>query len=80
MTGAAKNTATKLLADVGMACADYHDRAMRDLDCQLIQCDEIWAFCHSKQKNVSPAHEGEFGYGDVWTWVTLNADTKVVPS
>jgi len=80
MTGAAKNTVTKLLVDLGAACADYQDRAMRDLPCKTIQCDEIWAYCYSKQKNVPDERVGTFGYGDVWTWTALCADTKIVPS
>lgn len=74
------NTVTKLLMNVGAACIDYQDKAMRDLPCTKIQCDEIWSFCYSKEKNVSPAHKGEFGHGDVWTWVAICADTKLVPS
>ena len=80
MTGAAKNTVTKLLVDLGAACAEYQDRTMRDLCCTTIQCDEIWAYCYSKQKNVPDEHRGTFGYGDVWTWTALCADTKIVPS
>ncbi|MBA3430644.1 MAG: IS1 family transposase [Actinobacteria bacterium] len=80
MTGAAKNTVTKLLIDLGEACAEYQDRAMRDLPCTNVQCDEIWSFCYSKQKNVPDEHRGTFGYGDVWTWTALCADTKLVPS
>jgi hypothetical protein len=80
MTGAAKNTVTKLLVDLGAACADYQSDAMRDLPCTTIECDEIWAFCYSKQKNVPDEHEGTFGYGDVWTRTALCADTKLVPS
>ena len=80
MTGAAKNTVTKLLVDLGAACAEYQDRAMRDLPCTTIQCDEIWAYCYSKQKNVPDEHVGTFGYGDAWTWTALCADTKLVPS
>jgi IS1 family transposase len=80
MTGAAKNTVTKLLVDLGSACAAYQHAELRDLPCRRIECDEIWAFCHSKQKNVPPEHQGEFGYGDVWTWTALCADTKLVPS
>jgi len=80
MTGAAKNTVTKLLVDLGAACADYQDCTMRDLPCKTLQCDEIWAYCYSKQKNVSDEHRGTFGYGDVWTWTALCADTKLVPS
>jgi IS1 family transposase len=80
MTGVAKNTVVKLLVDLGTVCSVYQDQVMRDLRCERIQCDEIWAFCYSKQKNVPEDKRGEFGYGDVWTWVALDADTKLVPS
>ncbi len=80
MTGAAKNTVTKLLVDLGAACTEYQDRAMRGLPCTNVQCDEIWAYCYSKQKNVPEQHRGTFGYGDVWTWTALCADTKIVPT
>jgi IS1 family transposase len=80
LTGAAKNTVVKLLMDLGSACARYQDRVMRDLPCQRLQCDEIWAFRYAKQKHVAPEKHGVLGYGDVWTWVALNADTKLVPA
>jgi len=80
MTGVSKNTVTKLLIDAGVASADYHHRVMRGLTCKRIQCDEIWSFCYSKAKNVPESHKDEFGYGDVWTWVALDADTKLVPA
>jgi IS1 family transposase len=80
MTGIAKNTVVKLLADIGKACEEYHDRIMVNLPCKRVQVDEIWSFCYAKQKNVPAEHQGEFGYGDVWTWVAIDADTKLVPS
>jgi IS1 family transposase len=80
MTGAAKNTITKLLADVGYACVDFQDKNLRDLPCTTLQCDEIWSYCYAKQKNVPREHEGSFGYGDIWTWTAICADTKLVPS
>jgi IS1 family transposase len=80
MTGAAKNTVTKLLCDLGLACVAYQDRTLRDLPCTTIECDEIWAYCYAKQKNVPDEHRGTFGYGDVWTWTALCADTKLVPA
>lgn len=80
VTGAAKNTVTKLLLDLGRACSEYQDLVMRDLPSTNIECDEIWSFCYSKARNVPAEHEGEFGFGDVWTWVALDADTKLVPS
>lgn len=74
------NTVTKLLVDVGSACADYQDRAIRNLKCKRIQCDEIWSFCYAKEKNVPADKKGQFGYGDIWTWVAIDADTKIVPT
>lgn len=79
MTGVAKNTIVKLLEDIGEACANYQDEVMRNLPCRRLECDEIWAFCYAKKKNVSPEKQGVFGYGDVWTWVAIDADTKLVP-
>jgi IS1 family transposase len=80
IVGCSINTVTKLLTDLGEACAAYQDEHLRELSCQTIQCDEIWAFCYSKAKNVPSEHVGEFGYGDVWTWTAIDADTKLVPS
>ena len=73
MTGVAKNTVVKLLADVGRACAEYHDRRVRGVVCKRVQCDEIWSFCYAKERNVPAEKKGQFGYGDVWTWVALDA-------
>jgi IS1 family transposase len=80
MTGAAKNTVVKLLVDVGIACAEYQNEAFRNLPCKRIQCDEIWSFCYAKEKNVPESKRGQFGYGDVWTFTAICADTKLVPS
>jgi IS1 family transposase len=80
MTGVAKNTIVKLLADLGKACSDYQNKTFRNLKCRKIQCDEIWSFCYAKDKNVPKEKRGQFGYGDVWTWTAIDADTKLVPS
>ena len=74
------NTVTKLLVDVGMACAEFQDKALRNLTCRRIQCDEIWSFVGAKQKNVPEDRRGEFGVGDVWTWTAIDADTKLIAS
>ena len=80
MTGAAKGTVIKLLADVGRGCAEYHDKHVRNVPSHNIQCDEIWSFCYAKEANV-PAHlKGEFGFGDVWTWTAICSDTKLIVS
>lgn len=80
MTGVSKNTVVKLLVDLGSVCASYLDENLRDLDCKRVQIDEIWGFCHSKEKNVPADKRGQFGYGDVWTFTAICADTKLIPS
>jgi IS1 family transposase len=79
MTGAAKNTVVRLLADIGTACAVYHDCYVRNLRVRRLQCDEIWQFVGSKAKNVSIEKKQE-GWGDIWTWIGIDADTKLVVS
>lgn len=80
MVGVSNNTVLKLLADIGNACAIYQDKAFKNLPCKRIECDEIWSFCFAKQKNLKPELQGVFGYGDVYTWVAIDAETKLVPS
>src|SRR5680860_602071 len=80
ITGAAKNTVVKLLVDLGQACAQYQDATLTDLPCTRIECDEIWSYCYAKQKNVPDEHMDTFGYGDVWTWTAICANTKLIPS
>jgi IS1 family transposase len=79
LTGASINTVTKLLIDVGTACQKYHDKHVRGLSVKRVQCDEIWAFVYAKQKNIPDGMSGK-GVGDVWTWVAIDADTKLVIS
>jgi len=80
MTGAAKNTITKLLVDLGEACAEYQDGELVDLPCKVVEADEIWSHCYAKNKNVPEQFKGTPGYGDVWTFTAICADTKLVPS
>jgi len=79
MTGIAKNTVIKLLVDLGKACSEYQDKAFRNLTCKRIQCDEIWSFVGAKDKNVPADKKGVFGYGDVWTWTAIDAQSKLIP-
>jgi IS1 family transposase len=80
MTGVAKGTVLSLLVDLGAACEQYQDRVVRNLKTKRIQCDEMWQYVYAKAKNVPEEHKGEPGYGDVWTWIAMDADTKLVPS
>lgn len=79
MTGIHRTTVMDLLVDLGKACSEYQDKALRNLPCKRIQCDEIWSFCYAKDKNVPDKKKGVFGYGDVWTWTAICADTKIIP-
>jgi IS1 family transposase len=79
MADVSRNTVDRLLQDVGAACLDYQDSALRSLPCKTIECDEIWSFVYAREKNVPEDKKGEFGYGDVWTWTAICADTKLVP-
>src|SRR2546425_4890067 len=74
------NTVTKLLVDLGAACEEYQDKTLRKLKCRRIQCDEIWSFVYAKAKHLPEKYKGAVGYGDVWTWTALDAETKLVPS
>lgn len=77
MTGVAKGTILKLLADIGRACAAYQDATLRGLVCRRVQCDEVWAFVGAKEKNVPAERRGQHGVGDTWTWIALDAETKL---
>src|SRR6185312_12021295 len=78
VTGASKNTIAKLLADTGRACAEYQDKALRDLPCRRVQLDEIWSFVYAKQANVGKAKAAPCEAGDAWTWTAICADTKLL--
>jgi hypothetical protein len=77
MTVVSKNTVVKLLEDIGNACAIYQDKVFRNLTCKRIECDEIWSFVHAKEGHLPPELRGVFGYGDVYTWVAIDADTSL---
>ena len=79
MTGTAKGTVLKLLVALGEACQKYQDKAMHNLPCKNLQCDEIWSFVYAKAINVPEEHNGELGYGDIWTFIAIDSDTKLVP-
>jgi IS1 family transposase len=79
ISGAAFNTVVKLLIDAGKACMMFHDMVMREIPAERIQCDEIWSYVYSKQSNTTPGTRKK-GAGDVWTWVALDQDTRLVIS
>lgn len=80
MTGVAMNTVLKLQAELGIACAAFHNEHVRNLHCSRIQCDEIWQFVGCKAKNLKTPEQMDKGWGDVWTWTAIDADTKLIAS
>ena len=58
----------------------FHDENVRGLTSKRIQADEIWSFCYAKKKNLPPKCRGQFGFGDVWTWTAIDADSKLMVS
>lgn len=74
------NTVTKLLVDAGTACLAFQDETIRNIKSKRVQCDEIWSFCGSKEKNVPEELKGQKGYGDCYTWTAIDADTKLAIS
>jgi IS1 family transposase len=79
MTNTSKPAVLKLLADLGRACYDYHDKHVRGIRSKRIQCDELWSFVGAKQKNVTEEQMAG-GWGDCWTWTALDADSKLMVS
>lgn len=74
------NTVTKLLVDAGTACMEFQDETIRNIKSKRVQCDEIWSFCQSKEKNVAEENKGALGYGDCYTWTAIDADSKLAIS
>jgi IS1 family transposase len=79
MTGVCQEAITKLLCDLGKACADHHNATIRGIRSRRIQCDEVWSFCYAKAKNV-PEEKKNSGAGDVWLWTGIDADSKLILS
>ena len=76
ITGCSKNTVSKLLVDVGRACIKFHNDTVKCVKSSRLECDEIWSFVYSKEKNVPEGMEDKAG--DVWTWTGIDADSKLV--
>jgi hypothetical protein len=73
------NTVTKLLVEVGAACQKFHDEKVKGVRSERVQADEIWSFVGAKEKNATQEQKEE-GYGNVWTWTAIDADSKLIVS
>jgi IS1 family transposase len=80
MTGVCKRTVSRLVVEAGGACAAYHDRVMRNLPCKVIQVDEVWSFTYCKQANIPERLQDREDIGDTWTWIAIDADSKLIPA
>src|SRR5712691_2989276 len=80
LTGASKNTVSKLFVDAGHACTAYQDRVLRNLPCKRVQVDELWSFIYAKAANLKKAKAAPVDAGDIWTWTAVCADTKLLCS
>ena len=80
MVGCSFNTVVKLMIELGAVCEAFHDMHVRNVPAQRVQCDEIWTFCYARRENVPEEFKGVLGYGDLWTWVGQDADSKMVLS
>lgn len=79
MTSIGKPTILRLLNSLGTACMEYQDRTLRNLSCKRVQGDEVWSFCFAKDKNLPDELKDTFGFGSIWTWMAIDADTKLIP-
>jgi IS1 family transposase len=81
MTGVAKKTVMRVLVEVGEVCAVYQDQAFRNLRCKRLQLDEMWSwiYCEDKNRTEEIARKCPDA-GDIWLWVCVDADSKLVPS
>jgi IS1 family transposase len=79
MTDTHRDTIMRLMVEVGTGCAALADEQMRDIDCRRIQVDEIWSFVKVKQGHIAKGTD-RTKIGDQWTFVAIDAETKLVPS
>lgn len=80
MTGYAKKTVERGLREIGEACQRLCDERMVNLQCEQIQCDEVWSFVGCKAKNVETTEHMRQHWGDVWTWIAIDPITKLIPA
>ena len=78
LSGVSKPTVLRLLVDAGRAAATFHSRIARNLTCRYVEVDELWTFVQMKQKRAQA--EGRNGVGDVYTFTSIDPETKFAPT
>jgi IS1 family transposase len=79
MTGIHRDTIMRLGVRMGEGCKRIMDERLRGLNSRVIEVDEVWGFVGMKAKTAKRSG-AEAGQGDVWTWIALDAETKLVPT
>lgn len=80
LTGFSRKGVCRTMTEIAKVCTAYHDKTMRNLNCKIIQVDEVWSFTYCKNGNITESMKGMDGIGDTWTWLAIDADTKLIPS
>jgi len=79
MTGVHRDTIMRLMVRVGNVCQKLMDQKMRNLKCEKMQVDEIWCYVGKKQRHIKKSDDPNT-CGDFWTWVAIDADSKLIPT
>ena len=78
VAGVSYNSGLKLQVEAGTAAEYFHNTVVRNIASNHVECDELWSFCHTKRANLSK--HSSYEYGDVYTWVAIDPETKLVIS
>ena len=76
IAGVKVDTVIRLQKEAGRACLAFHNRTVKGVYCEQVQCDEIWSFCHTKQRNLKPESPGT--HGNIWTWTALDVNSRLI--
>src|SRR5260370_1283975 len=79
MTDTHRDTVMRLAVEVGQGCERIMLEKMHNVPSARIQVDEIWSYVGKHQRFLKPADDRS-QIGDMWTFVALDPDTKLVPA
>ena len=76
--GVSYPTVDRLMVRAGEVCGEIHDKTVRNIEAKRIECDELWAFVHTKNKRLKWALHPSDEHGTIWTYTAIDADTKLI--
>ena len=76
VTGIRRDSLIDLMLIAGERCEKLMDRMIQDVPVRDVQADEIWSFIGKKEKRIK--FEDDEKLGDSYTWVAMEARTKLV--